>query len=286
LLLTPEGITVDGTQAIGVVRPPDMGQVCFSQDGSKFAYYWFETKLEVFDFDRCSGLFSSPVFATVQDTSGTGVALSPNGRFVYVATIDEVYQFDTEAPDIQASMVHIATWDGFYSPSPPFATMFEYMQLAPDGKIYISTGNGTFHLHVIHEPDQPGLACDLEQHGLELPTYYSSSLPNHPNYHLGALVGSPCDTLGLSVGVPESPAKTSMQVYPNPSNGHFTLNYPAQPEAGLLEVLDTQGRLVGQRRLPAWSQVHTVVLEHVQAGLYQCRARWGEKMAVVRVVIQ
>lgn len=285
LLLTPEGITVDGTQAIGVVRPPDMGQVCFSPDGSKFAYYWCETKLEVFDFDRCSGLFSSPIFATVQDTVGTGVALSPNGRFVYVATIDDVYQFDTEAPDFQASMVHIATWDGFYSPEPPLATMFEYMQLAPDGKIYISTGNSTFHLHVIHEPDLPGLACNLEQHGLELPTYYSSSLPNHPNYHLGALVGSPCDTLGLTVGVQVASLISSIRAFPNPSDGHFTLNYPAQPMAGRLEVMDAQGRVVSQGHLPAWSQVHTVVLENVDAGMYQCRARWGDQVAVVRVVI-
>ncbi|MEZ5068919.1 MAG: hypothetical protein R2847_10725 [Bacteroidia bacterium] len=34
------------------------------------------------------------------------------------------------------------------------------MQLAPDGKIYVSTGNGTMHIHVINNPDSAGTACD------------------------------------------------------------------------------------------------------------------------------
>ena len=114
---------------------------------------------------------------------GRGVAFSPNGRFLYVSTVLDVYQFDTEADDIAASEVHIAHWDSTYSPFPPFAALFSNMQLAPDGKIYIGTGNGTQVLHVIHNPDEPGLACNMAQHGIDLERYFSNSLPNHPNYH-------------------------------------------------------------------------------------------------------
>lgn len=77
------------------------------------------------------------------------VAFSPNGRYVYVSSVFNVYQFDTEAADVAASMVHIAEWDSTYSPFPPLATLFDIAQLAPDGKIYISTGNSTDKLHVI-----------------------------------------------------------------------------------------------------------------------------------------
>ena len=81
LLLTPQGVSIDGTQNIGIVRPPDLGQVCFSPDGSKFAYYWGETDLEIFDFDRCTGLFSNPVFISIEDDNfNSGVAFSPNNR--------------------------------------------------------------------------------------------------------------------------------------------------------------------------------------------------------------
>ncbi len=288
LLLTPNGVSLDGSQTIGVIRPKDVGQVCFSPDGSKFAYYWgqFNQDLEIFDFDRCTGLFSDPVHILISDANTMGgVAFSPSNRFLYVSSVQDVYQYDTEAPDIGASMVHIAEWDGFYSPSPPFATLFDIAQLAPDGKIYIGTGNSTQHLHVIHDPDSAGLACNMEQHGIALPRYFNNSLPNHPNYHLGPIDGSVCDSLGINVGVPESAMQEAVQAYPNPTNGAFTLSYPAQPNAGELEVRDLSGRLVLRERIPAWSQMHRVVL-HQSSGLYHVTLRWGNTRGSLRVVLE
>ncbi|MEO7081349.1 MAG: hypothetical protein ABIY71_07465, partial [Flavobacteriales bacterium] len=80
LLVTPEGISVDGSQSIGVVRVADAGQVCFSPDGSRFAYFYAgPSGLEIFDFDRCTGLFSNPLHIPIVATGGAcGVAFSPN----------------------------------------------------------------------------------------------------------------------------------------------------------------------------------------------------------------
>jgi hypothetical protein len=289
LLLTPDGVSLHGTQSVGVIRPRDSGQVCFSPDGSKFAYYWgqFNQDLEIFDFDRCTGLFSDPVQILINDANTMGgVAFSPNNRFLYVSSVEDVYQYDTEAPDIAASMVHIAEWDGFYSPSPPFATLFDIAQLAPDGKVYIATGNGTQHLHVIHNPDEPGLACNMEQHGVALPRYFTNSLPNHPNYHLGPVDGSVCDSLGINTGMVEGAFQEAVNVYPNPSIGQFTLSYPAQPSAGVLEVVDLHGRVVHKARLAAWSQVQSVHLPGQLPGLYHCRLSWGSRSTSVRVILQ
>jgi hypothetical protein len=38
-LLSPTGLALNGYQDIGIVRPADDGQVCFSPDGTKFAYF-------------------------------------------------------------------------------------------------------------------------------------------------------------------------------------------------------------------------------------------------------
>jgi hypothetical protein len=57
--------------------------------------------------------------------------------------------------------------------------------------------NGVRYLHVINNPDLPCPACNIEQHGVHLPTYNAASLPNFPNYRLGPLDGSPCDSLGI-----------------------------------------------------------------------------------------
>jgi hypothetical protein len=197
-----------------------------------------------------------------------------------------VYQFDVTTPDIAASMVHIAEWDSFYSPSPPFATLFSVSLLAPDGKIYMSTGNSTDRLHAINQPDQPGLACDLVQHGIVLPTYYAESIPNHPNYHLGPVDGSVCDSLGINAGVPERGPPLRVSAYPNPNRGTFTLNYDPQAVPGMLEVRDVSGRLLLQEGIPPWSSVHVVTLSDMTTGLYDVRIRWRRNTGSVRIVIQ
>ncbi len=294
ILVCPEGVVFDGIQSVGMLRPADGGQVCFSADGTKFAYYWADQGLEVFQFDRCAGSFADPDFAMVVDdlTFGTGAAFSPSGRFLYVTTVFDVYQYDTEAADLAASQVHIAHWDSTYSPSPPFAALFNIAQLAPDGKIYIGTGNGTQVLHVIHNPDEPGLACNMEQHGIHLDRYFSNSLPNHPNYHLGPVDGSVCDSLGINVGLPDAVVQQAVQAYPNPSAGVFTVQYAGQPTAGVMEVRDLGGKMVLRERLPAWSQVHQVALTGaaglptVQAGLYNCKLVWGEQRVRTRIIIE
>lgn len=284
-LVDPVGISGPMAQDIGEVWEPQGGQACFSPDGGRFANYWPATDLELFDFDRCTGEFTNPTHIPISDGEGLGgVAFSPSGQLVYVSSYLDAYQFDVTATDIAASMVHIAEWDTFYSPFPPFATVFDMALLAPDGKIYISTSNGTLHLHVINDPDVPGLGCNVVQHQLELPTYFSNSLPNHPNYHLGALVGSPCDTLGL--GLPERPPSLNVSAYPNPSNGAFTLSYSAQPVAGLLEVRDLSGRLMRQEWIPAWSQMHRVVLSEPAAGLYLCKLTWRQGEASLHLMIE
>ena len=289
LLATPIGVSVDGMQSIGIVRPADGGQVCFSPAGSKYAYYWGVEDLEILDFDRCTGLFSNPVFIPIDDdNANAGVAFSPNSRYLYVSSASDCYQYDTEATDIAASMVHIAQWDGFYSPAPPFATGFENAQLANDGKVYFGTGNSTFHLHVVHNPDVGGLGCNMEQHGVELPVWFSNSLANHPNYHLGPVNGSVCDSLGITVGLTPNPSHGEsgvIRAYPNPSNGACTLNYPSVGQAGVLEVRDLSGRLVLHERLLPWSQVRALDLGGASPGLYNCRINWGARSASTRIMI-
>jgi hypothetical protein len=125
----------------------------------------------------------------------------------------------------------------------------------------------------------------MEQHGIDLERYFSNSLPNHPNYHLGPVDGSACDSLGINVGVTEAVLEQALQVYPNPSAGVFTVQYAAQPEAGVLEVRDLAGKLVLRERLPAWSQVHAVHLREAP-GIYHCTLRWGAQQVTTRMTIE
>lgn len=172
------------------------GQSVFSPDGSKYVRSNPYNGTDIFDFDRCSGMLSNPIhldFLEQDSVSSSGVAISPNNQFLYVSASRYVFQYDLYADHIPSSKEIVAVYDGFVS---PFSTRFYQQKLGPDRKIYISTPAGTNALHVIHQPDQKGLACDLRQHDMLLPTYNAFQMPNMPHYRLGPLDGSPCDTSG------------------------------------------------------------------------------------------
>ncbi len=196
VLIDPEGIHHLGTAEVEFPVVNGEGSSVFSPDGKKYVIYSKKigSWLYIFDFDRCTGLLSNQVQIKSISSPG-GVAISPNSRFLYNSKNDTVFQYDLWASDIAASRKVVAVYDGFKD---PFSVTFYLMQLAPDGKIYSSATNGTRFLHVIHRPDEEGTACRYQQHGIQLYKYNNVSLPNFPNYRLGPLDGSPCDTLGLN----------------------------------------------------------------------------------------
>ena len=198
-LVDPSGVHFHASQSIGSNLIFAKGQGCFSPNGNKFAMYDPSNDLDILDFDRCIGQFSNPIHVAINDNAaGGGVAISPNSEVLYVSSTSYVYQFDLSAANIPSTKTTVAVWDSFYSPSPPAATTFYLSQLAPDGKIYMSCTNSSKDIHVIDYPDSLGLACHVCQHCVHLPAYDGFTIPNLPNYHLGAWVGSICDTLALS----------------------------------------------------------------------------------------
>ncbi|KXK46777.1 MAG: T9SS type A sorting domain-containing protein [Bacteroidetes bacterium] len=291
LLITPNVILGPYSQNIGNSRGVlPGGMTGFSPDGTKFAFFYAMYTsaggLDVYDFNRCSGALSNPVHVYIPQTTGFGggLAFSGNSRYLYTANVDWLYQFDMQSGNIAASQQTVAVWDSFYSPSPPFATLFDNMQLAPDGKIYVSTGNGTMHIHVINNPDSAGTACDVQQHSIQFQHYYVNGLPNHPNYFLD------CDsTLGClcasTVGEPElNPPQGNIKIFPNPNNGVFTLQFNVMSISGTLEIYDVMGRLVYKDYVAAWSQFKKVDVSNMPKGIYFCKIIRKEKSENVKVV--
>ena len=201
-LLTPDGIENKGIQTFPGTLVDGLGQACFSPNGQKYACfndinYGDGQFLDIFDFDRCTGMLSNHLtFHNYNNQSAAGgVAISPNSRFVYFSSFNKIFQADLDSTNPLDNMEIVAQYDGFVD---DFPTRFYMAQLAPDGKIYLCAPDGAKYLHIIDYPDRKGVACKVRQHALKLPTYNSFSLPNFPNYRLGPLDGSSCDTLGLN----------------------------------------------------------------------------------------
>jgi PKD repeat protein len=187
------------SQSIGISWPPfaDISsQSLFLNDGSQYLRFNDEVGLQIFDFDRCSGLFSNPELINFGFNGGyfSGLSASRDSRFAYVSDRLNLYQYDLRSTDIGNTKTLVDSYKGFTN---PYACDFFNPQLAPDGKIYLGTWGGCRNLHVINHPEQKGLACDFRQHGIDLNTFHAGGLPNNPNYRLGPIDGSPCDTLGI-----------------------------------------------------------------------------------------
>ncbi|NUQ26792.1 MAG: T9SS type A sorting domain-containing protein [Saprospiraceae bacterium] len=196
-LLHPQGISELSIQSVGDSIPSGIGQAVFSPDGARYAKLnshkiGQDVYLDVYNFDRCNGLLSNAIHIVYRDTSlHGGVAFSPNSRFLYVSSDRYVYQYDLQAQDIEASKTVITA-------VPPVSgeTDFALAQLGPDQKVYIS-GYTIKALHIIHNPNAAGTACNFEKEALTFSHFLGRSIPNHPCYDLGPLDGSPCDTLGI-----------------------------------------------------------------------------------------
>jgi hypothetical protein len=169
------------------------GEMTFSPDGSKLARFNTRDDLRIFDFNRCTGELSNPVFIPIADNADNelfaGLAWSADGRYLYAGEAKRILQFDMWASDIAASITNVAER---VPPSPHLA----YLELGPDGYIYGRSVGGDWRLHRIKYPERGGLSCEVQQsyYYLDFPFV---NLPHFPNYRLGPLDGSPCDTLGL-----------------------------------------------------------------------------------------
>ncbi len=293
LLLTPNGITNIQQQHLNVPMHTSFSCVqAFSPDGSKYAYtvssatgninYPYLRDLRILDFNRCSGQFSNPYVINLNDTNyGVGLSFSSNSQYLYTSKAFQVSQFDLLAPNIQASRQFVAWYDFFNNGG---YTTFGYMYLAANGKIYISSTGSTIYFNVIDQPDSAGMACNVLQHAVQTPCYIYASHVNHPNYYLGRLVGSPCDTL---TGIHDLAAHDfKFSISPNPNNGNFKIMYLLpQNKSGTLQIFDITGKEIYHQMLPPWSTGQGIKLPKIADGVYQCTITSNNQQVNKKLVV-
>ncbi|HAD12162.1 MAG TPA: hypothetical protein DCF33_06955 [Saprospirales bacterium] len=299
-LLSPDGISFEGKQDISTTSL-GLGTACFSPDGQYYARFnWhgiipdssFAT-VELYRFDRCSGLLSDRVGKTY-DLSGLngkpgGVAFSSNSRLLYVTRWDSIFQYDLHSPDIIASEKTVAVYDGFLGDL-GLPTRFFYPLLAPDNKIYICVSNyNSPYLHTIENPDEPGLACHVQQHSIRLPVFNNFLLPNMPFYRLWDWEGAPCDTLG-SVAVKEVTLdKEGITLFPNPAQTEVAITFKEGiPSDCFMTVFNLTGQVVAEMSIMEGNQQVILPVSGYTEGYYLLRISEGrrvvyrQKLGIVR----
>ena len=201
-LLDPDGIRLQRQGEIDIEMKDGVGQAAFSSRGNYIARMDAVTINEdqyitLFSFDRCNGVVERIKSFHTGVGYFTGVAFSPSERYLYADNNKRLWQWDLWSDDITFSQALVDTFDGFVQPG--WGPMqFGPLVAAPDGRIYIvpPAGSSEF-MHVIERPDLPASECRFNQHSINLTVPNGRSAPNLPNYRLGPLDGSPCDTLGI-----------------------------------------------------------------------------------------
>jgi hypothetical protein len=134
-------------------------------------------------------------------------------------------------------------------------------------------------------PDSAGVACDLQQHAINLGVWSFRAVPNHPNYYLG------CDTtLGCTpcyTGINEIKQHDfKFSISPNPNNGNFKIMYLLpQNSKGILEIFDINGKEVYKQNLPPWSTMQYISLPKLANGVYNCTITSNNERVHTKLVV-
>jgi hypothetical protein len=170
------------------------------------------------------------------------------------------------------------------------------IKLANDGNIYFNyskgfssaTGNQPIlsYIGVIKNADMPYPYCTVEPLGVYLGVQcqanVSNLFPSVPNYNLGPMIGSPCDTLNItSTGQWLSPA-AQVKVYPNPANDKINITWLVQ--GGYTWALKS---LAGSTLSSGTQQVGnaTISTAHLPVGMYFLEVHSAKESKVEKVII-
>ena len=283
-LITPQGISGPTMQDLFTPRDVWFGQALFSPQGDKFAYYEPFGDLDIFDFDRCTGDFSNFIHIEINDSAvAGGAAFSSSGRFLYISSVDYIYQFDMNASNIDSSKIVVGIYDGYREQG--FYQNFYLAALAPDNKIYINTGNGSRYFHVINSPDSAGIACDFVQRGLPLPRWNAFTIPNYPNYFLGAEGSTVCDSLPTGISDIIGPIE-AFSVFPNPVRDLLFVNHSLIEPVREISITNS----LGQNETVEFNSLNSgeylqVDMSHFSSGVYYVQMR-TEKNVVSRKIVK
>ena len=251
-LLSPDTLKYIGIQTLKDTIVDQTFVPGFSPDGNWYArgetykhvsMYEKLNRGQTIPFDRCSGTFGDPITFKIpyEDTSSLSqIIYSKSSKYFYLINSLTIWQGESDASDPIKSLIRVCRYDpkivdyGYF-------LVFGMAFLAPDGKIYVFDGNNNFRVTVINNPDERGMACDARYASIMKPSCTGGSLGNMPDFNLGPLDGSPCDTLGLdaTINTYRTQATVPLSIYPNPSPGSFTVLIPSQQ--GVLRLSDARG---------------------------------------------
>ncbi|MBK8080997.1 MAG: T9SS type A sorting domain-containing protein [Saprospiraceae bacterium] len=276
ILLDKNGPRHNYTDTIGTIGPYGINQACFSPYGSQYIWFDHTRGVALYDFDRQTGKlenFRTKVISPYYEYGFGGVSFSPSGRFAYLSASYELFQLDTWEPDFDKAFTLIDTISTITPVGIPLD--FANSMLAPDCKIYISTGFTWFYYHVIHNPDEKGKACDLRKLDLQLPWPNSNSaVPNNVHYRMDE--EEVCNPRLTSLFPEEWYGSNGVKLYPNPTSDKLTIE---GIEKGLAHICNVSGKVVAVYQIAGTTEIDVTSFV---SGVYIIRFENGANQPILK----
>jgi hypothetical protein len=266
--INDEGLNLRGIQEALHSFDPDhssaAGDAKFSPNGTMYAYFNHDDGLLLYDFDRETGLLSSVrklALAPPEELAFATCEWSSNSEFLYLVTSDSLWQVEVAIENLEDGKVFIAAHNGV---NDPFSTQFFLSTLGPDCRIYIRPGSSSYSFHVIHKPNEKGVACDLVQQGISLPEVSAvGSFPNFPRFRVDE--EEKCDPSILTVLGEAVYWRRDLKMYPNPAASLITIEIPDESR-GEIFILDMEGQMVYHKE--KFSGNELLDISFLSAGVY------------------
>lgn len=298
LLLSPSGVSNQGFQLLGpdfvnrfielYMFSPD-GQVLAGPIGENTALH----PLAIMDFDRCNGNLSNFQLVYTPPSSNYGcedIDFSSNSRYLYANETIKVFQFDLQnkaTPGVvQNSMIQVVdtAWttevcDSGFTGGKLF---YPVGALAPDKRLYFFTNAGCNELTYLEYPDSAGLSSSMNYTGISFNAYNSFSVPYFPNYRLGPITGSICDSL---TSVHElQPQEISL--YPNPAIDQIQISSSRSLSGTIITLLNVQGQQLLQQTTGFGNVFEVELPKCIGTGIYFLRIQAKEGVVTKKVVVR
>ncbi len=240
-----------------------IGQTTYSPDASMFAFNTAKG-VYLFDFDNETGILSNyqKIEYPTQENVAQGLAFSPNNRYIYVTTAEDIHQIDVELLDVP---YHVAQHTSVDTTGWPVGVGM--ISSGPDCRLYVSPGSSTFYLHVIHHPDEKGADCAFQPRAIKLPVRLGHHLPNLPNYRY--LTGCDPDiAFGFPTGTDDVyEVPPDLLIYPNPTSQEINIQLEQRPIAPItISIYNALGSKMKQHILN--DQQTTIDIQSYPAGVH------------------
>jgi len=189
-LVTANGINSPVISHSGRSTAVSLGYLKASPDGTRIAAAHYGAGLDLLDFNSVTGVISNRkaiLDGPPNKQLPYGIEFSSNSKLLYVTKgrlpapggmfrydISQFSFLDSSLTKIQSSIVELDADSSLFP-----GIIFSGLQLAPDGKIYMSM-YGLPSLGVINKPNTPGPGCNYSRNGLVLaaPAWCGFGLPD------------------------------------------------------------------------------------------------------------